>query len=192
MLETLVTSKTRLKLLYRFFLNPESRGYLRELAEEFGESTNAVRLELNRFAEAGLLISWNEGRTRVYRADPAHPLFPEIQALVRKTLGIDRIIDRVLARLGNLRAAYITGDYARGIDGGVIDLVLVGNIDWQNLQGYIAKAERTIGRRIRTSVVPSGASDALRDRSDLHRALCLVGGAEAVERNGGGKEGPDG
>jgi DNA-binding GntR family transcriptional regulator len=57
MLDTLVTSKTRLKLILKFFLNPGSRAYLRGLAEEFGESSNAVRLELNRFEEAGLLES---------------------------------------------------------------------------------------------------------------------------------------
>jgi len=53
-LDSLITSQTRVKLLLRFFLNPESRSYLRELAEEFGESTNSVRVELNRLTEAGL------------------------------------------------------------------------------------------------------------------------------------------
>ena len=55
MLETLVTSKTRAKLLLKFFLNPSTSAYLRGLADEFGESTNGVRVELNRLMEAGLL-----------------------------------------------------------------------------------------------------------------------------------------
>jgi len=64
-LDSLITSQTRVKLLLKFFLNPERRSYLRELAEEFGESTNSVRVELNRLNEAGLLTSFDEGRTKV-------------------------------------------------------------------------------------------------------------------------------
>ena len=57
MLQTLITSKTRIKLMLKFFLNSSSTGYLRGLETEFDESTNSIRLELNRFEEAGLLTS---------------------------------------------------------------------------------------------------------------------------------------
>ena len=56
MLDSLVKSKTRIKLLLIFFINPETRAYLWELAKEFGESTNSVRLELNRLTKAKLLV----------------------------------------------------------------------------------------------------------------------------------------
>ena len=46
MIESLITSKTRTRLLLKFFLNPETRAHLRGLADEFGESTNGVRVEL--------------------------------------------------------------------------------------------------------------------------------------------------
>ena len=78
MIDTLITSKTRIKLLLKFFLNPDVRGHLRGLAEEFGESTNAVRTELNRLAEAGLLRVADEGRRKLYGANSSHPLFPYI------------------------------------------------------------------------------------------------------------------
>ncbi|HOO65069.1 MAG TPA: winged helix-turn-helix domain-containing protein, partial [Synergistaceae bacterium] len=109
MIDALITSKTRIKLLFKFFFNPDVTAYLRELAEEFGESTNAVRLELNRFAEAGLINSTQEGRTKMYGANQTHPLFPEIHALVRKTLGIDQMIERELGYMGDLKAVYIVG-----------------------------------------------------------------------------------
>ena len=51
MLDTLITSKTRIKLLLKFFLNAQTKSYLRSLEGEFGESTNAIRLELNKFEE---------------------------------------------------------------------------------------------------------------------------------------------
>jgi DNA-binding MarR family transcriptional regulator len=66
-LDTLIQSKTRLKLLLRFFLNPESSAYLRGLAQEFNESTNAVRVELNRFEEAGLIQSHKDSTRRCIR-----------------------------------------------------------------------------------------------------------------------------
>ena len=69
MLDTLITSKTRVKLLMKFFLNPGTRTYLRELAAEFGESTNSVRVELNRLSKGKLLSSEYAGRTIEYRAN---------------------------------------------------------------------------------------------------------------------------
>ncbi|HQO04380.1 MAG TPA: ArsR family transcriptional regulator, partial [Spirochaetota bacterium] len=80
MLESLITSKTRIKLLLKFFLNPETEGYLRGLAAEMGESTNGIRVELDRFSDAGLLEKRDKGNTKVYRANTGHSLFPEIQS----------------------------------------------------------------------------------------------------------------
>lgn len=153
MLETLITSKTRIKLLLKFFSN-DNKAYLRSLAEEYGESTNAVRTELNRLSEAGLLQSEAAGNTILYQANTQHPIYQDIRNLVAKYLGFDQIIDSVLQRLGNLEAAVVIGDYARGHDSGVIDLRLVGNIDIQYLEQLIPKAEQLINRKIRYSVQP--------------------------------------
>lgn len=162
MLESLVTSKTRVKLLLKFFLNQETQAYLRELAEEFGESTNAVRVELNRLTEAGFLTVRGDGRTKLYQANPSHPLFPELHSLVKKYLGIDQLIDRVLARLGPVKLAFITGDYAEGRDSGIIDLTIVGKIDRNYLNELIEKTERLIHRKIRVLVLNEEEFERLR------------------------------
>lgn len=153
MLDSLITSKTRIKLLMKFFLNPGTSAYLRGLADEFGESTNSVRVELNRLSEAGLLESSDEGRTKVYRANTTHPLFPEVQRIVAKTVGLDKVVEQVVSRLGNVEMAFITGDYARGVDSGLIDLVLVGEIDKTYLQNLVEKLENLIERKVRTLVL---------------------------------------
>lgn len=62
------------------FINSDSSAHLRSLAKEMNESTNSVRLELNKMSEAGLLISHNEGKTIQYAANDKHPLFPELKA----------------------------------------------------------------------------------------------------------------
>jgi len=149
LLDTLITSRTRIKLLLKFFSNATNSAYLRSLAEEFGESTNSVRVELNRLTEAGLLESEASGNTILYKANTRSPLFPEIRNMVTKHLGFDRIVEQVVERLGQVDLAFVTGAYAEGRDSGIIDLVLVGNIDKQRLFDYIEKTEAMIGRKLR-------------------------------------------
>jgi DNA-binding transcriptional ArsR family regulator len=149
MLDSLITSKTRIKLLLKFFLNSNTKSYLRSLATEFKESTNSVRLELNKLTDAGILEANPEGNTIMYKANSNHPLFPEISKIVEKYFGFDKIIDQILIKMGDLKLAFITGDYARGQDTGVIDLVLVGNVNKIYLISLVEKVEAVINRKIR-------------------------------------------
>jgi hypothetical protein len=150
MLDTLITSKTRLKLLLKFFLNSGARAHLRNLEGEFGESTNAIRLELNKFEQAGLLTSEMKGNKKVFRANTGHPLFSDIHNILLKTIGFDQIISRVVTKLGNVTLAFVTGKFARGIDAPIIDLLLVGNdIDKEYLARLASKTEEMISRKIR-------------------------------------------
>lgn len=153
MLDALITSKTRIRLLVKFFLNPTMKSYLRQLADEFGESTNSVRVELNRLTEAGLLESKTEGNTVLYQAKSSHPLFPEIKSIVSKITGIDQLIESVIERLGSVDSAYLVGDYASGKDTGVIDILLIGEINKLYLQELIEKAEDLVQRKIRYLVM---------------------------------------
>jgi len=149
LLESLITSKTRLKLLLKFFLNSENTAHLRGLAQEFDESTNAVRVELNRLSEAGLLEAEAKGRTKQYKANTEHPLYTELHSIVKKYLGLDKLADQILSKLGNVELAFIAGDYARGLDSGIIDLYIIGDIDKNYLQKLTEKVEKLIDRKIR-------------------------------------------
>ena len=149
MLDALITSKTRIRILVKFFLNPAVSSYLRELSDEFGESTNGVRVELNRLTKAGLLISEINGKTVLYKAKKEHPLFDDIKNLVSKYVGIDKIVDDIAKKLGKLESVYVFGDYAKGKDTGVVDLIFIGNIDKAYLVYLIEKAEKLIKRKLR-------------------------------------------
>jgi DNA-binding transcriptional ArsR family regulator len=149
----LIGSKTRIKLLIRLFLNPIAESYLRELAGEFAVSTNAVREELNQLTRTELLRSRRQGRQVLYSANPDHPLFPDLISMVRKVVGIDQVVDSIVTRLGDLEKAYLIDDYAKGKDTGIIDLVLVGDIDTYHLNDLTRKTERYIKRKIRSVVV---------------------------------------
>lgn len=153
LLSGLISSKTRIKLLVRLFFNPSTRSYLRELAKEFDVSTNAVREELNQLKKTKLLKTQKSGRQVFYMANTAHSLFPELKSMVSKVMGIDQVIDGIVDRLGDLEQAYLIGDYAEGKDTGIIDLLLVGNINQYHLNDLSRKTERYINRKIRSLVV---------------------------------------
>ena len=127
MLKSIITSETRIKLLLKFFLNPGNSGYLRQLAKEFGESTNSIRLELNKLSKAKILSEKFVGRNRIFKANTSHPLFEDIRSIVLKSTGIDKVVSGIISKLGSVQLAFIRGDYAGGIDSGLIDLEIVGS-----------------------------------------------------------------
>ncbi|MEX2595775.1 MAG: winged helix-turn-helix domain-containing protein, partial [Salibacteraceae bacterium] len=127
MLETLISNKTRVKLLLRFFLNPDSQAYLRGLGREFSESNNAIRVELNRFESAGLVKTEREGNRKYYKANSNYPLFKEIRQLALKHFGIDQIIEHVIQKLGFINKVYLTDKLATGLDSDIIDIVIIAD-----------------------------------------------------------------
>ncbi|GAB4413745.1 MAG: helix-turn-helix domain-containing protein [Bacteroidia bacterium] len=149
MIETLISSKTRIKLLLKFFLNSNMRAYLRHLEAEFGESSNAIRLELNRFEQAGMLQSSVEGNKKYFQANTGHPLFHEVHSIVMKYVGLDRVVDFVINNLGDLDRVYLVGDFSRGKNSEIIDLLLIGDINRSYLTLLVEKAENIIHRKIR-------------------------------------------
>jgi len=150
MLETLITSKTRIKLMMKFFLNSNSEAYLRNLSKEFGESSNAIRVELNKFENAGLLKSKLKGNRKYFHANTKHPLFSSIHNLLIKHLGIDQVVNSIIDELGDLLKVYLVGDFAQGKDSEIIDLIFVGeNINGNYLLQLVHKAEKLIERKIR-------------------------------------------
>ena len=149
MLETLISSKTRIKLLLKFFLNSKMTAYLRSLESEFGDSTNAIRLELNRLEKAGMLSSFMQGNKKMFTANTQHPLFEEVHNILLKHIGIDRLIEGVIHRLGTVEKVYLSGQFARGLDSPIIDLILLGNIDQAYLIRLISRVEPIIKRKVR-------------------------------------------
>ena len=150
MLDSLITSKTRLKLLIKFFVSSTNKGYLRGIAEEFNESTNSIRKELNQLSDAGYLNKFQENNKIYYCANVEHPLFKSLQGLVRTFLGIDQAIDHVLERTGDVEQVSLLGDYANGVDSGLIEILVSGrDIDSAYLLQVSGKTEKLLGKKIK-------------------------------------------
>jgi len=129
-------------------------GYLQGLSKELDENTNSIRVELNRFEEAGLLNSTLEGRRKLYRVNALHPLASDITSIVRKVAGIDTVIDRVVENLPGLKQVWICGDLAKGTPSGSIDCILIGKeLDAAYIAGLSGKVHKLIGKKVNAQVM---------------------------------------
>ena len=154
MLNTLITSKTRLRMLIKFFINTTNKGYLNGLATEFNESTNSIRKELNNLSSAGYLLKSKSNNRVIYNANKKHPLFKVLQKVIKQHLGIDEIVTTILEKLGDVKSVAIVGDYAKGIDSGTIHVILLGDrIDVGYLKDLIHKIEKKITRKVSFEIV---------------------------------------
>ena len=150
MLETLITSKTRIRILVKFFINVANNGYLRGLAEELNESTNSIRKELNNLLDAGYLEKEAIQNKVVYRANTKHPLFTVLQKIVHQHIGLDALVEMILHRMGDIEKVVIIGDYANGNDTGLIEVVLVGKeLNTDYIDQLANKIENEIKRKIK-------------------------------------------
>ena len=154
MLDSLITSKTRLRMLIKFFINTTNKGYLNGLATEFNESTNSIRKELNNLSSAGYLLKSKSNNRVIYNANKKHPLFKVLQKVIKQHLGIDEIVTTILEKLGDVKSVAIVGDYAKGIDSGTINVILLGDrIDVGYLKDLIEKIEKKITRKVSFEIV---------------------------------------
>ena len=153
MLTELFSSKTRINLFLKLFLNPEVSSYLRKLAREFNLTPNALKEELDSLSSAGYLEKELKGQSIFYRANKTHPFFPEIHSIVKKYFGIDKIIEQILSDLGKVESVYALDDYALGQDSGLIDVLIVGDVDMEKIQGLRHTVEQEIKRKIRIMVM---------------------------------------
>ncbi len=149
MLEELITSKTRLRLLIKFFISQANRGYLNGLATEMGESTNAIRKELNHLQGAGYLNKVKVNNKVEYKANTKHPLYETLRKVVLKHLGLEDVVETVLERMGDVDQIILVGDYAKGKDSGLIEVFLIGK--GLNME-YIAQLEKKIENIIKRKV----------------------------------------
>lgn len=162
LLDSLIQSRTRIRLLTRFFLNPEQGGYLRGLEKELGENSNALRVELNRFEESGLVTAEWKGHRKWFFVNRDFPLFAELHSIAMKHFGIDQVIDRVLRKIGPVDAVYLVGGLASGLDSPTVEVLIFGrDIHTAELDRLIAKAEPLIGRTIRCDIREPGSMDAV-------------------------------
>src|SRR3990170_3880504 len=150
-LGALITSRARVEILKLLLLNPADRRYLREVASLAHVPLRAAQRELARLEGAGLLTATTEGNRKYYQANRESPIFPEIKALLMKTVGLGDLLRRHLQeKSDSILLAFIFGSYARGSEGSSsdIDLMVAGRITSRELVRLLAPVRETSGREI--------------------------------------------
>ena len=161
MLNKLITSKTRLRLLIKFFISQANKGYLNGLANEMGESTNSIRKELNNLYDAGYINKLKKDNKIEYNVNTKHPLYETLRSIVLKHLGLEDLVETVIARMGNVQKIILIGDYAEGLDSGKIEVFLIGKeLNFQYISQLEEKIEKLIKRKVSFYLASKFDSDA--------------------------------
>jgi predicted nucleotidyltransferase len=148
-------SKAQRALLALFFVRPAQSFYLREVVRKTGIGQGAAQRELARWTQAGLLTRTKRGNQVHYQANPASPVFPELQALAVKSVGVADVLRDALAELAEkITVAFIHGSIARHSETSAsdVDLVVVGAVSFGDVVAAIQPAQNTIGREVNPSV----------------------------------------
>ena len=168
MLELIMGSRTRVKILTVFLLSPEKKFYVRELARKTGSNTNSVRRELNRLESVGLLRSETSGNLKYYAANEKMPIYSELRSIFLKTEGIGGTIRENLKKLGEVKLAFVYGSFAKGEAQlkSDIDLMIVGEVDERKLIPLIRKTEELLSREINYTLFTTAEFESRVKRKD--------------------------
>jgi predicted nucleotidyltransferase len=149
-LQNLFSSQVRVALLTHLFTHPDEPVYARELARRLEAHYNAVWRELGNLETLGLLASQQQASVKVYRLDPAFPIYEELKRIILKTTGLGQVLRQELSRLGTVEWAFVYGSVAGGEEDlrSDIDLMLVGQVELMVLSELIAHLEEQLGRAI--------------------------------------------
>lgn len=142
---------TRQRVLAQLLLAPEASFHQRELARLTGSHAGTLGRELDKLAEAGLVLRREQGNQVRYQANAQCPLFAELASIFRKTHGMVPALREALAPLaGRIRVALVFGSMARGTQsaGSDIDLLVVGEVGFAELVQALYPLQQALQREI--------------------------------------------
>ena len=188
--DLLFPNQYRRKVLGLLLMRPEQQIHLRELARVIGAAPGTLKKELDALCGVGLLRAERVGNQVRFCANTAHPVFPELQALIRKTIGLADALRLSLAPLaGRIDAAFIFGSMASGTEsaGSDIDLMVVGDAGFAEVVDATYEAQAALGREINPKVMSASEWQAKKAERNaflqdvLNKArIMLIGDADAL------------
>ncbi len=155
MLQQLIISRVRVKILTLFFSHPEVMYHVREIVRQTTEEINAVRRELKHLEKAGLLAKEPRANRLYYRLRTDYPLYFELLGLIAKTTHLGGDILKNKGKLGKLKFVMMSGQFARGVPRveGRVDLLVVGTVVIPELSVLIRTEEERRGFEINYTVM---------------------------------------
>lgn len=152
-LAELLSSRTRAEVFRLLFGLREGPLHLHEIKRQTGLAVATVRQELKRLVRLGLVVQRKDGNRTYYTANAAHPLAPEVRALVLKTCGLADTL-RAALRAPEIRCAFVFGSLARGeaTAGSDLDLMVIGDLGLRRVSALLSGVGTRLGREINPHV----------------------------------------
>lgn len=186
-LEAIFVSKVRIKVLKFFLLQPDARLHMRGIVREIEEEINAVRRELLRLEENGIVKSEEDKGRKFFEINKESIFYSELLGIFHKTFGLGGNIIKAGSEIGKVKFALLTQDYLKQTHTGPqkIDLVVVGDIDIPKLTKLVEEAEKILNIEIFYTVMPEREFFLKKKRRDpfvsqiiLQKHVLLIGNYE--------------
>jgi predicted nucleotidyltransferase len=154
-LSALLFNEYRRKVLGLLLLHPEARYHLREISRLTGTQPGTLTRELNKLAEAGLLLKERQGNQVLYAANRACPIYQELAGILRKTSGLaDVLREALLPIAAKVQVAFVFGSMASGkaTSDSDIDLMVIGDCGFGEVVARLYPSQAELQREINPKV----------------------------------------
>jgi predicted nucleotidyltransferase len=149
-IEKIFGSRTRAKVLAWFYMHSDESFFVRQIATILKEDSTNLSRELANLEKVGILSSTRHGNLKYFRANKECAFFNELKGLILKTVGVIGEIKAAIEKLPNIKYAFVYGSFARGEEkaDSDVDLIIIGDVDFDKLDFLISKYEKMSGRTI--------------------------------------------
>lgn len=150
----ILKSKTRASVLNLFFNHPENEYYLRQIETLTDYSVGNIRREITALESDGLFLSRNIGKIKLFKLNKAYPLYNEIKSIIRKTIGIEGGLKKILSRFKDIDFAFIYGSFAEDREKILsdIDIIVIGAVSPKDIKSLFFEYQSKMGREINSIV----------------------------------------
>ena len=173
MLDLLGKSRIRKKIILSFVYNQGKEFYLSEIARRARTSAGTAQRELNRLLAQDFITFRKKGNLNIYSLNETYSLLNEIEAIVRKTFGIEVELGKELRKVRGVLFAFLYGSYAKGSikSDSDIDLFIIGNPDEDDGYNAVRKVEDSVGREINYHLADEAEFAEKSQRNSFYREI---------------------
>lgn len=190
-ISALFTSRVRIKILQLFILHPREMFYVREIVRRVEEEINAVRRELERLLEIGLLQSEKRANRLYYFLRTDFLYYPELLRIIGKSTNLGGKIIKNKAKLGNVKYALLAASFLKGriASSSQVDFLVVGKVNLSILKELISESEKEHNHEINYTVMTEEEFKFRKKRRDpfvseilSQTQIVLIGDEEELNR----------
>ena len=155
MLQDLITSKTRVKLLTLLLDAPHEMYHVRELVRKTSDEINAVRRELAFLENKGILVKEHRANRLYYSLSKSYPFHSDLLKIGVKIIGLGAEFLKNKAKLGKIKYAMFSGSFVKRLEKNAdkVDFLVVGTIVLPELAVLVRNEEARLQTEINYTVM---------------------------------------